>query len=451
MRGQEETFPNVSSTFYKAISNLWFLDRLMLITAKFRDTHLKLEPVMSLPLIDLGIRFKRLSNGSFVVSKIDRTLKEYLDSQNIDLEIGNLVYTIGGKVASEAEKMARYIPSSSELYRVDLGLDAITSRHFRYPKNPFTTLTFRSNSGRVKTVDLEWTYSYSYNRTDAIFYLHYLGFRFQWRDFRYDSRDSGLVNHMTNNIDWYSAKNSDELVQRSGFVHYNGQSVGVLQIFSFHETNVRSSKHGNVVPWDEPIAAFMRELERKRIPLILDVRRHQGGIVEHPIRLMRLLAREDESYPSYVEGFRLTPSIHQMWQRVDSQDLFDINDKRVARKIRTAIARGEEYSGVWDKSEPITSPGGSGGFNQKIVVMISSSCVSACDILAILLESSNRATLVGTPTNGTGAGYFDWDPYDSSSYVDLYEIFRIQIPNLLFGHSIQDGPEYFGGGEPLSD
>ena len=445
-RKLEAKFPNVDSTFFQAVSNLWYLDRLRLLMASFRDTHLKVQPMMKLPVIDLGIRIKSVADGGYIVSEIDEVLRAQLDEVGLDLSVGSEVFMIGDTpIHEEAERLAQYISSSSPEYALQMGLAASTSRSFVYPKSPFSPLTYRTRSGRIQAVELEWTYSYTYKRTDAIFYLDYLGFDFLWRDFKPDPAIDKITSHLSGMKEWYGHKDPSSLVQRSGIVAIDGKESGLLQIFSFHEESLLSAETGESLKWDLAIARFLKELEAKKLPLILDLRDHQGGIVEHPVRLMSLIARNNESYPTYVEGFRLTPSIHQMWQRVGRRDLFDHEDKIIASKIRTALRRGQEYSGVWNKGDAIGPSDDFGGFDQEVVALISEKCISACDILAILLESSGRATLIGSPSNGTGAGYFDWDPYDSSTYTDLYDIFKIDIPNLLFGHSIEGGPDYLFG------
>jgi len=74
------------------------------------------------------------------------------------------------------------------------------------------------------------------------------------------------------------------------------------------------------------------------------------------------------------------------------------------------------------------------GYDKKIVALITPNCISACDMTASLLKNSKRATLIGTHTNGTGAGF--WDDEENGfprKWVDSHNTLQVYIPNSLFG------------------
>jgi hypothetical protein len=73
-----------------------------------------------------------------------------------------------------------------------------------------------------------------------------------------------------------------------------------------------------------------------------------------------------------------------------------------------------------------------GGYPGKILTLVSPSCISACDMTASLLKKSGRSVLMGTHSNGTGAGFESSQALDSS-FKDTNDELSIKIPNFMFG------------------
>ena len=70
-------------------------------------------------------------------------------------------------------------------------------------------------------------------------------------------------------------------------------------------------------------------------------------------------------------------------------------------------------------------------------------CISACDGLAILLKVGHRATLIGTTTNGTGAGFIGDGVFEDVQWRDRYQVVSLRIPNRLFGYGGALGQHVF--------
>jgi hypothetical protein len=83
------------------------------------------------------------------------------------------------------------------------------------------------------------------------------------------------------------------------------------------------------------------------------------------------------------------------------------------------------------------------GFNNKIVALVTADCISACDKMASLLKTSKRATIIGTTSNGTGAGYRSTSELDTK-WTDSLRVFESQIPNYLFGEAGDVDTRIFG-------
>ncbi len=75
-----------------------------------------------------------------------------------------------------------------------------------------------------------------------------------------------------------------------------------------------------------------------------------------------------------------------------------------------------------------------GGYSENIVVLLTSKCASACEVTAGLLKNSGRATLVGSPSNGTGAGYMNISGTANidASWRDSKDVLSIEIPSFVF-------------------
>jgi hypothetical protein len=75
--------------------------------------------------------------------------------------------------------------------------------------------------------------------------------------------------------------------------------------------------------------------------------------------------------------------------------------------------------------------------------LVSPECISSCDRQALLFKSSKRAFILGTESNGTGAGYRTSESFVSTEWKDANDIFSINIPNALWGTPGEVGKREF--------
>ena len=61
----------------------------------------------------------------------------------------------------------------------------------------------------------------------------------------------------------------------------------------------------------------------------------------------------------------------------------------------------------------------------------------------MLFRASGRVTLLGEPTNGTGAGYRTSTPYETTEIKDDYDVFKFDVPNFLFGRPVGVGAQQY--------
>lgn len=439
---EEQDFPDVSSTFSQSVSNLRFLDRVQKTIARFQDTHLQSYPVLSLPTIYLGFHVREVQ-GRLVINRMDDRIKKLAKLNGWDLNIGDELIAIGRDSAkAQVDQLIPYISASSAPYRRARATRSLTERDFAYPTSSRVRVIFRQmQTKEIKSLSLRWKYSYEDFRVDAAYYLESRKFKYRPLDSTYGTESSKIaLKDMLKQQEWYGSLEPEKLVLRTGWLGKGKKAVGVIQLYSFLEQDItQSSSLGAYVSWDEPIINFLMELKRRQKPLILDLRFNEGGHVEFPLRLMSLLAEEGKRYPSYTESYRVTHGIQQIWQRISPDDHAYLSESQTARQVQRAIKNHSSHTAIWSKTDDLRSPEELSGFNEPMVTLLSSKCVSACDIMALLLEKSGRSTLVGQGSNGTGAGYFSWEPYQATKWTDLYQIVSLDIPNMLFGQGMAVG------------
>ncbi len=438
----EQEFGDVNTTFSQSVSNLRFLDRVQRSIALFQDTHLQSYPVLPLPTIYLGFDVREVE-GKFVLTRISERIQRLADINEWSLRVGDELLAIGDEtVHQQRDELIPYISGSSPHYRRAQAAAALTERTFSYPAAAAVRVIFRlRESGQIKKLRLRWKYTYEEFRVDASYYLESQNFNYRPRDLSLPSTPSkNPFRGMKYTEEWYGYSEPDKLVLRTGWLNSGKSSVGVIQLYSFLERQVvKKASLSTGVEWDEPIISFLLKLKRRHRPLILDLRYNEGGHVEFPIRLMSLLAEDGKLYPSYTESFRITHGIRQIWQRVSPQDNLYNSEAQAARQVQKAIKNHDAHTAIWSKTADLKSADEVAGFNEPMVTLMSGMCVSACDIMALLLEKSGRSEMLGEAANGTGAGYFSWEPYQDTKWTDLYQIVSLDIPNMLFGHGMAVG------------
>ena len=108
--------------------------------------------------------------------------------------------------------------------------------------------------------------------------------------------------------------------------------------------------------------------------------------------------------------------------------------------MRGAVENKSAHTTVFTIGDDIRASREVEGFDGKIVAMIGPECISACDRQSLLLAKSRRAVLLGTTSNGTGAGYRTSSPYSSTHWEDARShALALEIPNALWGQPGQVG------------
>lgn len=439
--------------YLQAKSNMEFLDRMQKLVAEFKDTHFSLQEKISRPFLYNGVRLYRIQ-GKIIVGSLENKLLSFVTKMTgndfSSIKIGDEVLQIDGQpVEKVIADLKPYLAGSSEEFIDSQAVRSLTIRNFKYDEKNFQKILFK-NAGLMKLPFFANRPGDAAPRLDAITF-------FNKNKIPSDGTNIGLtfdksINKWTDSslaFEGYSnrklhlnLKGLTEFVGddgapaiRTGFYINKGKSYGVLQILTFYTAN---AKQGNVtIPFLEAIRNFILEMKENELPLILDLRVNGGGNGSYPARVLSMLAEEGVIYPGSTSGFRMTHYMRQvqesnLFQEVVGEDQsFGLTIEDLQSVIANTLDQRKEYTPMFT-TEVIPFDQKVKGFKNKIVALVTADCISACDKMAFLLKSSKRATIIGTHTNGTGAGYLSTEELNTK-WEDPLRVFTSTIPNYLFG------------------
>lgn len=472
---KESQIENVadSDVLGQARSNLLFLDRIRSVIANFQDSHFSSSPMVARPTILNGIELRRVDGEIRVATKRSQIL-DFDGSHAIDpaayksIQVGMKVVSVDGvPVLKAAEALLPFLSASTPSSRDMWAAAALSQRSFSYPEKSYADWEFATDSGTALKVRLPFFYSNTVSRKDALFFLKAKGFqplndlRLNWSEkdrawaynraitvegFAPQGTPAGLVGEQI-----WSGIASDNTVGgptfRTGYLMKAGKVYGVLQVFEFSSQKVTQSTAEAGVAFDQPVVNFVKSLKQAETPLIIDLRTNGGGDPMNSIAILSAIAKKDGVYPSTNRALRVTRVIRQMLELDESGKLPDLNkfsyDSTSMQELRSAVAEHREYTTAFTLTDDVKANPAVGGYEQKIVALITPMCISACDGMALLLKASKRATLIGTTTNGTGAGFIGNDQYDGSHFRDRLQLVSLRIPNRLFGPGGEPGRRVF--------
>jgi|GEM_PF-6076387 len=449
-------------------SNLEFEDRLLRCIALIGDGHLLMK--QKNPKVVSGIVLKEIK-GKFFVSALYAN-KYFLAETNKRLgknivEIlgpGTEVIAIDGKAPAEiAKDLGLYIAASSAAYREELAVQAITERDFRYPeKKTFEVKYFDSAAKESRTVELMWYYDRVPFSTVHRLYLAEKGIRPIYVSLNPTSQDSGQkvdpdlirLNEVdrksgtwlgyldqgkipiTNMTEFFTG--SREVSMRFAKVDiFQDAKACYLQIFDFKTEEFRSEKFSG--SFKDVVGTLLRGCDTENRPLILDLRYNEGGDPMIAQRLMRMLAKPGSvSPPMYYTGL-MTPNFlrfnlqHGFGKEVvgDKPKMFD--DSLRADAAEKALKEKLEYLPLVPSGNILPAVGGP-GFSQKVILLVTPQCFSACDIFTEFIQKSGRGIIMGTQTSGAFGTMSNFAKGIQPLWTDQkHQLFSLQVPNAVTG------------------
>jgi len=459
--------------FHQAVSNMEFLDRMQLVVAKFKDTHFGLSEKISRPFIYNGVRFIRVQ-GKIVVGSLDKKflamVEKLSDTDLSAIKIGDEVAAIDGvDVETKINELKDYIAGSTDEYNDMEAVRSLTLRNFKYEKKNFMRIAFKS--GRVFKLPIFVNNSMQDTpRMDVITFMN----RF---DIPSDASSLGIVFDKATNK-WvdsgamafagYSVRNLKENLKgvtemmddagspaiRTGYYINKGKTYAVMQLMTFSTKNVKTAN--TEMPFLDAIRNFAIDAKENDLQVILDLRINGGGNGNFPAAVLSIFTEADKLYGGPSRGYRVTQYMRNMeeqqnYQRVAGEDqTFGLTYDDLRNVMENALDEGKAYAPMYNVTGPIGADAKVKGFNQKMVVLVTPYCISACDMTASLFKASKRATIIGTTTNGTGAGFRSSSEMNTV-WTDPLRVFSTTIPNFLFGRPGADLTQAVYGENSVSE
>ncbi|OGP04889.1 MAG: hypothetical protein A2Z91_02060 [Deltaproteobacteria bacterium GWA2_38_16] len=446
-------------------NNLHFLDRMQQCIASFQDTHFGIEAAARRPSILVGIFLKEIDQKFYIsqkLSKIILYIQERNELKDLDklLSIGTEVVEIDGQSIEDGiHRLEPFIGASSAIYRREGALQALFWRNFNYPTKNYMDIKVKTGA-EEKVIRLPWWWNkLTGDRVDTALLFKELdipstelpAWDYSEEKMEWKRKGSGVDGYsdanpliLGNALSVYA--DDDENTSLSmGEVIASAQKVFCymqLRTFaskSFKKINADGSL-GEPQDFLKPIKGFIAQCKEKELPLILDLRVNGGGRGSYPAQLLSILMEKDKTYASHVMSVRATAHsgwfLSQMLNHTElaARFLSNYTDARYFwDEYENAVNKQEEHISLM-VGEDIKTDEDVKGYDKKIVALITPNCISACDMTASLLKNSKRATLIGTHTNGTGAGF--WDDEENGfprKWVDSHNTLQVYIPNSLFG------------------
>lgn len=443
-------------SFLQAKANMEFLDRMRILVAQFKDTHFSIKEKFPRPFVYTGLRLFRI-DGKIVVGSIEKELmamtSELSRTDFSSIAIGDEVLTINGKPVEErVNELKKYVSGSSEEYIDYSAVRGLTIRNYNYDARNSITITFKK-AGAFKFPLFANRNKNSVPRLDAITYFNKLGIPSnlsplgmsfskafqQWIEgsLPFEGYTPGKLHlNLIGLKDYKESGDDDSSALRTGYYINKGKTYGVLQILTLGASKV--TRDQEEVDFLEVIRAFVTELKAKELPLILDLRANPGGTTNLPGEIINILAKEKINYPRLTKGIRVTSYMRQLeepklYQDVTGENLnLGISNDEFDAFLQKTIEERRDYTPMYIDGGAPYNIKKKVGFDNKIVALVTANCVSACDIMAFLLKSSKLATIIGTHSNGTGAGFRSTTSLNTN-WEDPLRVFSTQIPNFLFG------------------
>jgi|GEM_PF-5451255 len=420
-------------------SHVAWLDRMRECGAAFQDSHLDLQSNEYQPYVSLGISLRE-AQGRFYIDRVYPALLS--DSRQLSaderalLKPGTEITALDGQSIDSAMKaLEPRIPASSTAYRRFETLDRLTERNHSFPISSSATLTV-SQGRNLRTLALTWAADLAGNKDKlSVAALEARGFKdapfLPWRsdfpstdlpsEIGYSDQDAAVPESALDRLESY--RGADDYGPALRFVKVDAKRDSVeksycyLQLASFAEDRVRGEK-GWKKDYSQPMRKFLRQCGRKKLPLVLDLRTNPGGYINLGSQTLAALTPRKERSP--VRG---------TWAYRDSTTFREIQDGYFDGQYWGNNSLEITAREKWDPR--------SGGYGGKVIALITPNCMSSCDRLASMLKTAGRATLLGSSTNGTGAGFMDTlNPNTgkpASEWTDTRGLLWAQIPDQLFG------------------
>lgn len=432
---------------------LRFYDRLRACTAALDDGHVVVGAPKGLPSVALGIGLRRVGGRVVVASRDEPLLRELERAPGgaglrEAVAIGAEVLAVDGRPVEEAlADLARFVPGSSPAARLERAVDALTRRDFLLPERREATLTLAS-AGERRTVRLRWWLSPG-GRSSAMgrAWADRLGLAtselVSWADPRdraerraaegtlrtdpiLPPRDAAALREL--------AGDGGRVAVRLGEVARRGdRAFCYLQVLSFHTDTLGAG--GERRRFGEALDAFVRGCKEKRLDLVVDLRHNEGGYLANASALVAAVLPEGGVAPGGALVVRDTDRARAIYEERARRGRWPSDGpepSRVLRALERARREGADFTPAFFEP-PVHASARVGGYDGRVVALVSPTCMSACDRAAAMLRATGRAVLVGEPTEGAGGSQQEVPGAIGTRWRDEAGLVSLAIPNAAMG------------------
>lgn len=439
-------------------NRLRFEDRIRKCVAALRDTHLSGEPRQERPVVLTAVDVALIDGKVLVVEHLSKLIslvekRDQLKDLAQAIPVGSELLEIDGvETKVWQDELMAYGAQSSYLGRRIGAAGSLLYRSFLYPKRSFVDLKVKLANGTINQVRLPWFSLGVTNNAVANAELAAVGIKpleeiqltydetsKKWEDLSFIDENVYRASTplVAEGLKIYKKAGKKDIAIRAGeVIQSRNRAFCYLQLRTFMVEDVEAPD-GSKAGFIETLKGILESCESKELPLLLDLRANGGGISTYPAKLMALLTPRGQKSMGVVRAYRANKHVATFFSQNDENyatgaKVFkkELSFDRSAQALLKALRAGASHTDVILEEE--IEPALANGFNQPMVALVTTGCVSACDITAALIKANKRGKLIGTHTSGTGAGMWESGPSEAS-FADSYQVFKFQVPITLFG------------------
>lgn len=443
------------------VNTFEYYDFFRLCLAGIKDSHLNLKKMVGSPIVTTAISTVEYIDGHLYIARnrpqLILKLEELANVQigtfaNLLLP-GTEIISINDKTIYEAiQELSSYISSSSEQALINESVRNLFERTYNYPTSKEVRIKVRLISGAEEDITLPWLqWMRSENATDGSIEARLiLGEKGILKSNQMSTDEKlmkksatidfqfPLFKKMTQRLEYEDINKSPILT--TGVVEtYKGQ-LCYIELASFDlesddlgHYKIFNADNEHLVELNlmTELRNFLTKCEASKYSLIIDVRNNPGGNTQLASEIFALFTNSKDPVVSYARSSLFEVGnmsyLNGILNSIDGkkQNLKSILELEAYRRASV----NQQSQGDWILTNYLKWT--QGVFNQKMAVLISANCISACEGFAQRFKQSKRAFVMGSASNGTGFGFSSWG-LGRTTFRDSLNLIEIEIPNNAF-------------------
>jgi len=465
---------NQNTQASSTLSTFEYYDLISKCLAGFKDSHLSLDKKTSGTFVVTAVAEAVLINNKLYISHVRPNLiKKFEEIAKLPagsfankLKLGSEITLINGQDPKlEIKKLMPHISASSDLAQIRKAVGVLFTRNMVYPKEQEITLSIKQGDSSVFEATLPWVQYMNKDNTSGspesrvllsdtgIFKSTELTAGPTAGQTTDSSDDKDLLEQDTEpdftfslfkdlkNRKEYEDSEADQVLI-TGIAEVENHNYCYLKLNTFDLKKAKDLGYKifeNVNTVKNPrslidvIKTHLSFCETFAAPLIFDLRNNPGGNVDLVPEIFELFNNSEATTPNlYGADTKLMQVGNSSFINVN---LNDIDTKTLSLlsmfnflSMKNAKDRKQEI-GNWVVSKNTAYE--KNIYSKKIVLLISSACGSACELMATRFKKSKRALILGEATSGTGFGFVSTGSANTE-FRDPLNLFEVSIPNSAF-------------------